>query len=352
MGRAMRLRLLAAGLLMSCLATPALAVSEAAILAKTPPKTLSAFGFFEDMATLKPAAGMVPFQLNTPLFSDGAVKRRLVYVPKGQAAAYAEDEAFEFPVGSALVKTFAFPADFREPDKDLRLIETRVLLRQADGWQAWAYVWDAAQADATLKIAGAKVDVATVAADGSPLSFQYAVPNKNQCKGCHALSGEIVPIGPKARNLNGDFPYAAGSANQLEHWAVAGILSGAPAVAAAPAVPDFREASAPLEARARAWLDVNCAHCHRAEGPASNSGLFLTWGETDPVRYGVMKRPVAAGRGSGDREFDIVPGDPDASILMLRVESTEPGIMMPELGRHLPDAEAVALLRDWIAAMK
>ena len=352
MGIASRLRWLAAGLALSFLATPALAVSDEAILAKTPPKTLSSFGFFDDMATLTPDDGMVPFQLNTPLFSDGAVKRRLVYVPRRQAAAYAEDEAFDFPVGSALVKTFAFPADFREPDKDLRLIETRVLLRQADGWHAWAYVWDERQTEATLKIAGAKVDVATIAADGKPLAFQYAVPNKNQCKGCHALSGEIAPIGPKARNLNGDFPYAGGSVNQLEHWTAVGILSGAPAAAAAPAVPNFRDGSAPLEARARAWLDVNCAHCHRAEGPASNSGLFLTWGETEPVRYGVMKRPVAAGRGSGDRAFDIVPGDPDASILMLRVESTEPGIMMPELGRHLPDPEAVALLRDWIVSMQ
>lgn len=328
------------------------AVNAAAILADQPPKLLSEFGFFVDARAQKPAEGVIPYDLATPLFSDGAVKRRFVYVPHGGAARYDAVEAFDFPVGAALIKTFAFPADYRRPDENVRLIETRVLERQADGWHAWAYVWNEAQSDATLKIAGARVDIATIAADGAPLAFTYSVPNKNQCKGCHAFNGEIVPLGPKARNLNRDFAYPDGSANQLAHWSHAGILAGAPAPAAAPSVPDWRDAAAPLDARARAWLDVNCAHCHRPEGPASNSGLFLLHGEKEPVKYGVMKRPVAAGKGSGDRQFDILPGDPDGSILPYRVESTEPGVMMPELGRHIADPEAVALLRDWIASMR
>ncbi len=161
-----------------------------------------------------------------------------------------------------------------------------------------------------------------------------------------------MPLGPKARNLNGDLAYAGGTANQLAHWSSLNILDGAPGPADAPKVPDWRDASAPLEHRARAWLDVNCAHCHRREGPASNSGLFLTYGEQEPTALGIMKRPVAAGRGSGDRQFDIKPGDPDSSILLYRVQSTEPGIMMPELGRHIGDPDAVALLREWIAALR
>ena len=328
------------------------AVSLDAILAEDPPKELSQFGFFADMAAQRPADGVVPYRLNTPLFSDAALKSRFVFVPQGKQASYDAEEAFDFPVGTALVKTFAFPADYRAPDKDLRIIETRLLLHREDGWHALAYVWNEAQSEATLKIAGAKVDVATIDAQGAPLSFTYAVPNKNQCKGCHDLGGAIAPIGPKARNLNGSYSYHDGAANQLDRWTALGILAGAPASAEAPAVPDFLDPGAPLDARARAWLDVNCAHCHRPEGPASNSGLFLTWGEKEPVRYGVNKRPVAAGKGSGGREFDIAPGDPDASILLYRVDSVEPGVMMPELGRHLPDPAAVALLREWIAAMK
>ena len=273
--------------------SPALAVSYDAILADSPPKLLSAFGFFDDLPKQQPAAGVVPFRLSTPLFSDNARKFRFVYVAEGQQAQYDPAEAFDFPVGTALIKTFAFPADYREPDKNLRLIETRVLLRHADGWQAWAYLWNEAQTDATLKIAGATVPVSTIAADGSPIAFDYSVPNKNQCKACHAVSGAITPLGPKARNLNIDQAYSGAMENQIAHWTAAGILAGAPAAGDVPPAFDWRDAAAPVERRARTWLDVNCAHCHRAEGPASNSGLFLNIGETEPVKFGVMKRPVS-----------------------------------------------------------
>ncbi|WP_127597735.1 SO2930 family diheme c-type cytochrome [Nitratireductor alexandrii] len=342
-------------MLAAALAGPAAAVDDVALAAKRPPKLLSQTGLFADPATQKPAAGVIPFAITTPLFSDYALKTRFVYIPEGKAARYHDTEAFAFPVGSVLVKSFAFPADMRRPDEAVRLIETRLLIRRDDGWQAWAYLWNDEQTDATLNIAGAKVEIALAGigeTPDKPLRFAYSVPNKNQCKACHALGGTIAPIGPKARNLNDIFSYAEGPRNQLAHWSDKGILAGAPHPSAAPAVPDWRDQSAPLETRARAWLDVNCAHCHRRQGPASNSGLFLTYGETDPVALGIGKRPVAAGRGSGGRDFDISPGDPDGSILIYRVESTEPGIMMPELGRSRYDHAAVELLRDWIANLR
>lgn len=334
------------------LAMPARAVSDAAILATPPPKRLSEFDFFEDPQKQMPATGVVPFQLATPLFSDGAEKFRFVYLPKGQAAKYDPVEAFDFPIGTALIKTFAFPADYRKAGEKLRLIETRVLLHRADGWQAWAYLWNDQQTDATLKIAGTKIAISTIGVDGTSLAFEYSVPNKNQCKACHAFNGKITPLGPKARNLNTDYAYASGSENQIAHWTAARMLSGTPDLAEIPAASDWRDVAAALDKRARTWLDVNCAHCHRAEGPASNTGLFLTYGEDVPVRYGVLKRPAAAGRGSGDREFDIVPGEPDRSILTYRVESTAPGVMMPELGRHIADPDAVRLLAEWIASLR
>ena len=341
----------AAALLAIGWATAAAAVSDDAIRGKQPPKMLSAFGFFADAARQQPAAGALPNDLATPLFSDHALKHRFVYVPAGTKARYDADEAFAFPVGSALIKTFAFPADLAKPTEKIRLIETRVLLRQEGGWQAWAYLWSDDQTDAQLKIAGARVAVETML-DGAPLSIAYSVPNKNQCKGCHAIDGAVVPIGPKARNLNKAHDYADGPANQLARWTELGLLEGAPAPDQAPSVPDWRDAAAPTDARARAWLDVNCAHCHRREGPASNSGLFLTWGERQATALGIGKRPVAAGRGSGGRTLDVDPGNPDNSILLHRVESTEPGIMMPELGRTQADPAAADMLRAWIAQLR
>ncbi len=335
---------------------PAGAADYPAILVDKPPKRLSAYGFFEGLAKgtgiSKPAEGIVEYDLITPLFSDFAVKTRHVHVPEGQAAIYSEKEAFDFPVGSALIKTFAFPADFRRPDEDIRLIETRVLLRHEDGWQAMAYVWNADQTDAELKIAGKRLDLSFVDMKGEAVSFSYAVPNKNQCKGCHAIDGEITPIGPKARNLNRDFSHGSDAAsNQLAWWADHSLLEGLPESGVQQAA-NWLDADASLDLRARTWLDVNCAHCHRPEGPASNSGLFLTFDEPNPVARGIGKRPVAAGRGAGDNQFDIVPGHPERSILITRVESTEPGVMMPELGRALTDERAVDLLRQWILTLR
>ncbi len=120
----------------------------------------------------------------------------------------------------------------------------------------------------------------------------------------------------------------------------------------APRLPDWKDAGESLERRARAYLDVNCGHCHKPDGPASNSGLFLTWETPAGPHIGIGKGPVAAGRGSGGRMVSIDPGHPERSILYYRMESTEPGVMMPELGRTLPDDAALALVRDWIAGMR
>lgn len=296
--------------------------------------------------------GLTPFDLNTPLFSDYAEKFRFVYLPPGTKAEYRPEGAFEFPVGTTLVKTFAYPADFRAPDRDVRSLETRLLIRKAEGWVALAYAWNADQTEAVLKRAGARIDVAFVDAAGRPRTVDYAVPNQNQCKECHQLDKAVQPLGPKARNLNGEFAYASGRQNQLAHWTRQGLLAGAPQPAAAPRTARWDDPAEPLEARARAYLDANCAHCHHPRAIASNSGLFLQWEETNPVAIGVGKRPVAAGRGSGGLEFAIAPGHPEASILVHRMASNEPGVMMPELGRSVVHEEGLALVREYVRSLK
>ncbi|MBS0482202.1 MAG: hypothetical protein JSR96_08605 [Proteobacteria bacterium] len=290
---------------------------------------LSAYGFFSDAQAQRPAAGVTPYRLQTPLWSDGAEKQRFVYVPGGKQARSRGAGLLDLPVGSALIKSFRFGG---------RLIETRVLLHRAGGWIALPYLWNADQSEARLVLAGARVDLTTPA--GAAIS--YAVPNKNQCKECHGAAGQVVPIGPKARNL---------SAEWLAAFKRAGKLDAVPAVARR--VPLWEDrAAVPVADAARGYLDANCAHCHNPDGAASNSGLTLTWEETDPVKLGVGKRPVAAGRGSGDLQFDVVPGDPDHSILAYRMASLEGGISMPELGRASLDPAGQAIIRGWIAGMR
>ncbi len=324
-------------------------VAQEIIEAEKPPKQFSRFGFFKNLHTLEPAHRVVPYSVRNELFSDHAIKSRFVYVPPDASARFHPVEAFEFPVGSALIKNFAFPADFRSPDDALRNIEVRVLLRQPGGWKTFAYVWNEDQSDAVLKVAGKRMDVSFVDKAGESKTISYRVPNKNQCKGCHFNNELVVPIGPKAQNLNFDRPETG---NQLAEWVAAGLLEGAGEPASWASVPDWKDASAKLDARARAYLDINCAHCHRSTGPASNSGLFLTFDEKNRAAWGYRKRPVAAGRGTGGHEFAISPGNAEASILLHRMRSLETGVMMPELGRGTTDSDAVQLIADWINSLE
>ena len=314
--------------------------------------------------------GVTPYDLNTALFTDYAHKLRTVWMPAGASASYG-DESFEYPVGTVITKTFYYPKDasgavLRTDDYSndfageglnldtVRLMETRILVKRADGWQALPYVWNAEQTDATLEIAGDASRLQLVSASGETTPFTYVVPDNNQCAGCHAdnhTDKAIMPLGPRARHLNKDYAYASGAQNQLLHWQQIGYLSGLPDVAAVPKNVNFKDASVSLEERARSYLDINCGHCHNPSGAADTSGLMLNHLEEDRRKLGLCKPPVAAGTGSGNRLFAIVPGSPEDSILNFRVESTNPGAMMPELGRSLEHEEGTALLREWVATM-
>lgn len=324
-------------------AAPAPGVRSDLLMATDAPK-LADYGLFD--AAGRPAPGVQPYTLNTPLFSDGAEKYRFAWLPPGTNAEYRPSGALAFPVGTVLVKRFAFPADLRQPMQNVRPIETRLLIRRPAGWVALSYVEQ--DGGAVLKRAGMKVPVEFIDKAGRAQAIDYAVPNQNQCKTCHQGSEAITPIGPTAGNLNGSLN-GSGS-NQLMTWSTSGRLTGLPA-GAWPRLAKWDDAAEPLDARARAYLAVNCGHCHSRGGFASNSGLYLVAEETTPAHLGVMKRPVAAGRGSGGHEFSILPGQPDKSIMLHRMIASEPGIMMPQFGRALAHEEGNALIRTWIAAM-
>ncbi|MEA3264467.1 MAG: SO2930 family diheme c-type cytochrome [Pseudomonadota bacterium] len=328
------MRLLAGGILLAAAAVAVAApqgrvVNDAAIAGAGFPATLDAFGFFTNAATQRPAAGVTPYRIQTPLWSDGAEKLRFVYLPAGTKAKAQGDGLLDLPVGSALIKTFKLEG---------RLTETRVLLHRAEGWVALPYQWNREQTEARLALAGARLELKTP--QGQAIS--YAIPNKNQCKECHQQQDAVVPIGPKARNL---------SLAWLTSFYKAGKLDAVPQVSARVPLWEDRAklAAAPV---ARGWLDSNCAHCHNPAGSASNSGLDLRWEQSDPIALGINKRPVAAGRGSGGFEFDVVPGHPDKSIMVYRMGSLEGGISMPEVGRASVDPDGMVAVTKWILEMK
>jgi uncharacterized repeat protein (TIGR03806 family) len=315
---------------------------------------LSDYSFFDGkLSAQKPAKNVLPYTLNAPLFSDYAYKLRFVQVPENQSVNYNADSVFQFPQGSALIKTFYYPLDFRNEKKGRRLLETRVLLHEKDGWISLPYIWNDEQTEAVLEVAGGSTTVQWLDEKGKKQTLDYTIPNMNQCKGCHERNGVMTPIGPSARQLNGDFQYVENIENQLIKWKKVNILRGLPDnLTDIPKTVRYDNIHENLDARARAYLDINCAHCHNRQGPAQTSGLFLDWQTTDSTARGFYKTPVAAGRGSGNLKYSIVPSKPSESILLYRMESLDPGVMMPEMSRKLRHTEGVKLIREWIASMK
>jgi len=339
-------------------------------LTQPPPRQLSHMRLFEwDPATEDLAYNerVVPYELNTPLFSDYAKKARAIYVPPDTSIAYDPDDVLSFPVGTVIVKTFYFPANLQTPEEDIRLIETRVLRLTEDGWEAWPYLWTDDQTEATLALAGATRSIDFIDPSGVARTASYLVPQRNQCLTCHERNVGpggatiLTPIGPAARHLHRERETPAGPRNQLLELEALGMLDGLPALDDVPAAFDFDEVAASgvdaltpeqVDRAARDYLDVNCAHCHDPEGTQGvTSQLFLNHDNEDPFRLGICKRPGSAGEGNGGLTYDIVPGRPDESILVFRTETTEVGAMMPLIGRSLRHDQGAALVRRWVAEM-
>lgn len=344
-------------------------VNWEALLTKDCP-TLADYHLFASSTdvTQAPLSGGIPYDLSTQLFTDYASKYRFVFIPENTTINYTQNESLDFPVGAVLVKTFAMPEDtaFRGLSNE-RLIETRLLIHRANGWAALPYVWNESGTEATLAIAGKNIPM-QVTHNGQVKEFIYGVPDTNKCKQCHQLKdvntgiSVFAPIGPKARHLNKDFEYSSITENQLQHWQSAGILTGLPAdlstVALLPSYEDGDEAALPgknatqLMSLAKGYLDVNCAHCHRPEGNASNTGVHLEyWRDYDNHKshHGVCKKPIAFGGGA--LEYDVVPGKAVNSILHARMDSDKPGDRMPEIGRSLIHEEGVRLIEAWINSL-
>lgn len=351
------------------------ATVEARYHAEDPPRTLSAWGVFDiSSGALELSDGTVPYDLNTPLFTDYAHKLRTIWMPEDAApATYRTGDVPDFPVGTVISKTFYYPRVeagsevFAKADDSagqlnplledvdrVRLMETRLLVRRTEAWEALSYVWNADQTDAVLTKIGAAERVTLQSDDGTARDFTYIVPNTNQCAGCHASNNttrELTPLGVRPRHLNKTYAHDGTPINQLEYLETMAYLTGLDPVDEIAANADWSDPTVPLNDRARSYLDINCSHCHNPVGPADTSGLDLTMDAAYGPALGVCKLPIAAGSGTGGRAFSIVPGDPDASILHYRMVSTDPASMMPELGRGLEHAEGTALIHEWIAEM-
>ncbi|EOZ96896.1 hypothetical protein A33Q_2206 [Indibacter alkaliphilus LW1] len=315
---------------------------------------LSDYGFFKGkIREMNPSDGVILYQPASSLFTDYAHKSRFIWMPKGSHAKINDDieGTMDFPDHTVLIKSFYYPADFRKPDENIRMVETRLMVKRNGSWEAFPYIWNDDQTDANYKVVGAELPIKWTDVKGEDQVINYIVPNKNQCKSCHNVNEEMVPIGVKAKHLNHEIYYGAQHQNQLVKWTDAGLLKAGEDLDKLPAMIDYNDKTQSLELRAMAYLDINCAHCHRAEGPASTSGLFLNYEEREPMKLGIFKTPVAAGFGAGSFKFGIYPGKADESIITFRMGTNQVGAAMPELGRVTVHEEGLQLIKDWINAM-
>lgn len=321
-------------------------------------KKLSDYGFFKQpLHQLIPATKQViPYKLNAPLFTDYASKKRFISFPEGSSASYKNDETvLDFPPGTIIIKNFYYKnADLKTTTSDL-ILETRLLIKnEQNEWKTLPYIWNELQTDAYLYILGKDIDLVleTNKERDTKIAFKYSVPNINMCKNCHVKNKELVPLGPTPRQLHRDNLYEDETKNQLTYLTEENLLKGLHSIEEVKKLPNYSDVSETINNRARAYLDVNCAHCHQEGGSAKTSGLHLVFQEQNNYRLGVNKPPVAAGKGSGNLSFDIVPGQPDASILLYRMKHLEPDIVMPEIGKNIVHKEGVKIIEEWIASLE
>ncbi len=313
----------------------------------TVPTLLSRTAAFADTRTLTPAPALIPYEVNAPFWSDGAAKTRWISVPneggEGERVRFAPTGEWAFPAGTVFVKHFELAADETRPDLRRRL-ETRLLVRdEAGGVYGVSYRWRDDQADAELVTESRREEV-TVATASGPRTQTWYYPGPADCRKCHTAAAGGV-LGVNTRQLNRD----RGTDNQLRTWNRLGLFKP---VVDESEIPTFARL-APLDARgrsaedrARSFLDVNCAYCHRPGGVVADfDGRY----DTPLDRQLLIDVPARINLGL-DRARFVAPHDVWRSVVLARINTLD-GSKMPPLGHETVDREAVAVLEEWIKSL-
>jgi uncharacterized repeat protein (TIGR03806 family) len=312
-----------------------------------PAAKLSDYHFFEgELKNLEPAYGVLPYDLNSSLFTDYALKKRFIWMPNGQTAHYVTDgDVLDFPVGTVLIKNFYYENTL--PDNATVIIETRLLIKKAAGWHMANYVWNDTQTEAELNTTGGTKEI-TWMHDGVEDFVQYKIPTHNQCMQCHAQDHMEMPIGPKPQNINKLYDYIDGSMNQLAKWKAFGYLDSYPQNIVTTI--NWEDTSQPLELRVRSYVDINCAHCHTEGADCGNTPMDFTFGNSSiPANMGICQEPVEFV--SGTEQYIIDGQDIENSLLYYRMSNKIQSEMMPPIGRTTIHAEALDMMEAYINSL-
>ncbi|HLY12385.1 MAG TPA: PQQ-dependent sugar dehydrogenase, partial [Planctomycetota bacterium] len=316
------------------------------------PPTLTATMLFQSpVSTLTPSPGLIPFTVNDPLWSDGAVKKRWIALPGNAQITFAATGEWSFPAGTILVKHFDLPINDTNPSQTKRL-ETRVFyIDPAGGSYGATYKWRADNSDADLLPGTAALDeVETITTATGTRTQTWSYPSRSDCLNCHNAAAKVV-LGPKTRQLNGSFAYPGGTTdNQLRTWSylqmfTVPLTEGAiPTYSALVAVGDVNST---LENRVRSYLDSNCGHCHRPGGPSAPAGWDGRY-DTALSATNIVNGPVNGSTQGLTNPKIVVPMDPTNSMMLYRMLSLTQGVRMPQIASHVVDVDATTTITAWI----
>lgn len=327
-------------------------LSRAATVATTMPPKLSDTGIFSSLATLTPVQGFLAYDVNTPLWSDGAHKQRWFAVPSGQTIGYAATGEWTFPQGSVFVKHFDLPINDANPNQ-LKRLETRVLVRDDKGYvYGGSYKWRADGTDADL-VAESLTENVTITGTNQTTRVQpWFYPGTQDCLVCHnGATGGVLGLNTPQNHRAHAFPETGITDNQLRAWNHVGYFAPAIDEATLPTLQKLSalsDTSASLEQRARSYLDANCSHCHRT------GGVHAFWDariETPLENAGIVNGAVGQDLGVAGAKV-VVPQDLLKSILYKRASTATADYKMPPIAKNLVDQDAVAVLQQWINSLQ
>lgn len=227
---------------------------------------LSSYNIYEGtLSDLNPRQDYHAIVLSSSLFVNYAEKQRLIKLPAGTKMIQEGDGLPQFPEGTILVKTFYYYSDVRTPTLGKRIVESRLLIKEAGKWKAATYLWNDAQTEANLHLTGFDTRIEWITNNGTSKQIAYHVPTKEECFTCHQVDKQLMPLGPKLSHMNCNITENNTTVNQLEHFQSLGILNAFDPNQLA-TLPDYNNPNATLEERGRAYLEMNCAHCHNPKG--------------------------------------------------------------------------------------
>jgi uncharacterized repeat protein (TIGR03806 family) len=316
---------------------------------------LSDYNFFKgDLNRLEPNNRLLPYKPASELFTDYALKSRFVWIPKNTQANISSNESIiNLPVGSVVIKNFYYTNLL--PALHKKIIETRLLINTANGWQPFVYIWNDSQTEAVLSNDGQLVNLQWQKSSIEVLNINYEIPSTQNCFSCHHdtfFSDEILPIGIKPYHLNNNYNYVDGQKNQIQKWREVGFLASTQVPLGEAAV-NHNDLNQDLTKRVRSYLDINCGHCHRAGAEAELLPLrFLFPNSQNITALGVCDTRILPAPNPGfSGQHYILPNQPSLSLVYHKMNINTSGLLMPPVGRTVIHQEAIDMMHQWIMTL-